>query len=116
MPEPEDAEGRALKRLDERLGAFETSREVVRRPSGLGEAANDVYQLIAQLFGGVLGGLGIGWLIDRFTGATPWGIIGGLLIGSGVSIFATVKLAARISEKAARRQAQPPASVKEHED
>ncbi|MGH6986815.1 MAG: AtpZ/AtpI family protein [Caulobacteraceae bacterium] len=116
MPEPEDAEGRALKRLDERLGAFEASREVVRRPSGLGEAASDVYQLIAQLVGGVLGGLGIGWLIDRFAGVTPWGIIGGLLIGSGLSIFATVKLAARISEKAARRQAEASPAVKERED
>ena len=65
--------------------------------------------------GGVLGGVGLGWLVDHFAGTTPFGLIGGLLIGGGVSIFAAVTSAAKASRIAMERQAAAP-SVPNDED
>lgn len=31
--------------------------------------------------GGFLGGVVIGYLVDRFLGTTPWGIVGGTVFG-----------------------------------
>jgi ATP synthase protein I len=50
----------------------------------------------------VLGGLGLGWLIDRFAHTGPWGVLGGLLIGSVVSVYAAVRTAMAISARQAR--------------
>ncbi|MBS0333364.1 MAG: AtpZ/AtpI family protein [Proteobacteria bacterium] len=58
------------------------------------------YRFVGEVVGGVLGGVGLGWLLDRFAHTQPWGVVGGLLIGSGISIFAAVSGAARANKKA----------------
>jgi F0F1-type ATP synthase assembly protein I len=37
--------------------------------------------------------------LDRFAHTQPWGVVGGLLIGTGFSIFTAVSSAARASRK-----------------
>jgi ATP synthase protein I len=39
------------------------------------------FRLSSELVGGVLVGAGIGWLIDRLLGISPWGFIVFLLLG-----------------------------------
>jgi ATP synthase protein I len=52
------------------------------------------------LIGGVLAGLGLGWAIDGFAGTKPWGMVGGLLIGMGFSIYLVVRKATKLSAQA----------------
>ncbi|HEY3948502.1 AtpZ/AtpI family protein [Phenylobacterium sp.] len=73
------------------------------------------YRFLGEVVGGVLGGVGLGWLVDHFAGTSPFGLIGGLLIGGGVSIFAAVTSAAKASRIAMERQASAP-SVPDDED
>jgi F0F1-type ATP synthase assembly protein I len=47
----------------------------------------------------VLGGLGFGWLFDRFAHSAPLGLIGGLLIGIGVSTFVAIRGAGAWAKK-----------------
>ncbi len=103
MPKPEESSQGALGRLEGRLDAFEAGR--ADRPAGVGvsESAAAGYRLLGQMLGGVLGGIGIGWLVDHFAHTGPWGVIGGLLIGAGLSIYSTVQTASRISKRAATR-------------
>ncbi len=101
MPKPENAGGRALETLDEQLGAFEASRTARPAQAGIGGAAGDGYRLLAQMLGGVFGGLGFGWLLDHYAHTGPWGVLGGLILGAAASIYATVKTASRISARAA---------------
>ena len=68
------------------------------------------------MLGGVLGGVGLGWLLDHFAHTSPLGVVGGLLIGSGLSIYATVRTASRLSAKAATPNATSGAPDKEDED
>ena len=101
MPKPENAGGRALETLDERLGAFEASRTARPAQAGIGGAAGGGYRVLAQMLGGVFGGLGFGWLLDHYAHTGPWGVIGGLVLGAAASIYATVQTASRISARAA---------------
>jgi len=39
------------------------------------------FRLSSELVGGVLVGAGLGWLIDRLLGISPWGFIVFLLLG-----------------------------------
>ena len=97
MTAPEDPTEEALRRLDDRLGALEASqtRKVVSfEPGGSGAA----YRLVAELVGGVLGGLGFGWLLDRFLHTAPFGLIGGVLIGAGLGVVLVVRSASALSD------------------
>ena len=107
MPKPHDARNEALQDLERKLGAIEAARSPKARFEA-GQAFNEGYRLVAGLIGGVLGGIGIGWLVDYFAGTSPAGLIGGLLIGSGVSIFTAVRASVRMS-KNALKDSPPPA-------
>lgn len=103
MTAPKEPREEALKRFDERLDAL--AKAQVRKPVlGLdGEGGSGAgYRLIGELIGGVLGGLGFGWLLDQLAGTEPWGMIGGVLIGSGVSVFVIARSAGRMSKAAVR--------------
>lgn len=102
--EPPDA---ALKRLEQRLG--EAEAEQARRTSPDAHLAMaQGYRFVGEVVGGVLGGAGLGWLVDHFAGTTPLGLIGGLLTGLGLAIFAVVVAATKSSRMALERQANPP--------
>ncbi|HEX3888445.1 MAG TPA: AtpZ/AtpI family protein [Phenylobacterium sp.] len=119
MPHPsdppvDDPPEEALKSLDERLGTAEAAQ--ARKMSGDTHAAiAQGYRFVGEVVGGVLGGVGLGWLLDHYAHTQPWGMIGGLLIGSGVSIFTAMTTAARTSRLELERQAPAP-SVPHDED
>ena len=115
MQKPEESDQGALGRLEGRLDAFEAARETRPLTQGVGESAGEGYRLLGQMLGGVLGGIGLGWLVDHFAHTGPWGLIGGLLIGAGLSVYATVRTASRISARAAANSG-PIASVPDDED
>ncbi len=96
MPESDDTRKEALKRLDAELKAFESKRAGPASESGAA-AASQAYRLMAGLIGGLLGGLGFGWLFDQFVHTGPWGMIGGLLIGVGLSTYGAVRKAGEMS-------------------
>jgi len=109
--EPRD-EGQAS--LDARLDAFEAERARKSSPAAH-LAMGQGYRFLGEVVGGVLGGAGFGWLLDRFANTAPWGLIGGLLIGTGLSIFVAVKGAAKAS-KAALETAGPLPSVPDDDE
>src|SRR6185437_3736992 len=110
MPQPDDPREEALKSLDERLAAFEAERAppgrvVSQRAMGRG------YRFLGEVVGGVLGGLGFGWLFDRFAHTAPFGLVGGLLIGVGVSTFVAIRGAAAWSKAEAAKAGKLPGVV-----
>jgi ATP synthase protein I len=98
-PPPDDNGPDPLAKLDSDLASFEAERR--RRPSGLGNEAGLGYRLLGQMLGGVLGGIGLGWLVDHLAHTSPWGLVLGLLIGLGLSVYSTVRIA---SQAGARRE------------
>lgn len=114
MPLPDEPSQEALQRLDKRLDAFDAGRKAKPFATGMG-GTNDGYLLLGQLLGGMLGGVGLGWLLDHFAHTSPWGVVGGLLIGVTASIISTVRTASAMSARAMRNQT-PAAPVASGED
>ena len=115
MSKPDDRPEEALGRLDEKLQAFEAARS---RPAS-SEAARSIgegYRLLAELIGGVFGGVGLGWLVDRFAHTSPWGLGIGLAAGAGVSVFMAARTAVRMGRQASAKLPPPAASVDDDED
>jgi ATP synthase protein I len=99
MPQPDEEQDEALGRLGQRLDAFDAKR--VRQVKSYGESgAGEGYRLLAVLIGGVIVGLGLGWLFDTLVHTSPFGLIGGLLVGTGASIYMIARSASGASDQA----------------
>lgn len=60
------------------------------RKSGLAYAAAfTLFSTVAVL-------LGAGYLLDRWLGSSPWGIIGGIVLGSIVGFYQFVRITSKI--------------------
>jgi ATP synthase protein I len=114
MPKPDEPSDGALKRLDDKLEAFEASRTTKPFSMGMGDSASEGFRLLGQILGGMLGGLGLGWFADRLAGTAPLGVLSGLLIGTGLGVFAAVRSAMATSAKAAAKE--PPAAPADDTD
>ena len=116
MTDPDPQDRKALDRFGDKLNAFEAQRSgggsSLGDESGIGEG----YRLLGSLLGGVLGGLGFGWLFDKFAHTAPWGLIGGLLIGTIGAILSVVRSASRMSDKAAAISGPVPPAPGDDED
>jgi ATP synthase protein I len=103
MPDQDDESDGALGRLGDQLDAFDAKRVRQVKTFGEAEGAGEGYRLLAMLIGGVIGGLGLGWFLDRLAHTSPFGLIGGLLIGAAAAIFAIFRSASRSGTASARK-------------
>jgi ATP synthase protein I len=101
MPNPDEPNEEALRRLGRKLDALEVERQRPAAPGGE-QATGAGYRFLGEVVGGMLGGLGLGWLFDRLVHTMPWGMIAGLLIGIGVSLYVAVRGASRMADQASK--------------
>ena len=92
MTGPDPSREEAIRRLNERASALETRTAKPVREYGA-QAVNQGYRLLAQLTGGVLLGVALGFGIDAVANSAPWGMIVGVLLGFGVSVWLAVRTA-----------------------
>ncbi|MBO9603140.1 MAG: AtpZ/AtpI family protein [Novosphingobium sp.] len=80
--------------LDARLRAAREREEQRNQPQVQGADAN--YRLgnrvLAELLGGIGGGALIGWVIDRFAGTSPWGLLVMMFLGIIVSFRNIIRI------------------------
>ncbi len=114
MPQPDDSNEEAIKRLDERLDAFETATKRGPNKASSEAAMGEGYRLLGGVIGGVLGGLGFGWLFDHFLHTTPWGMVAGLMLGTALSAYNAYTSANRTAAKL--NAPAPPVVRNEDED
>jgi len=81
--------------LEARLRAAREREEQRNRPKVQGTDANyrSGNRALANLLGGIIGGLVIGFAVDSLAGTQPWGLLTGLFVGT-VSAFRSIILAA----------------------
>ena len=106
MPHPENSRDEAIRSLDERAAALEQRTAQTPRDYG-SQAAGYGYRLMGVLIGGVFVGLGFGAGADVVLKTAPWGMIIGVLVGFGVSIWMAVRSAQRMTAEAARDWGPP---------
>jgi ATP synthase protein I len=95
-PSDEAALSARLKRLGERLGQ-QTGRAADNGP-GTSSAADPSamargFRLSTELVAGVLVGAALGWLLDRWLGISPWGLIIFLLLGFAAGVLNVMRAA-----------------------
>ncbi|MDO8800907.1 AtpZ/AtpI family protein [Phenylobacterium sp.] len=106
MPHPENSRAEDIRRLDERAAALEARTVQIPRDYG-SQAAGYGYRLMGVLIGGVFVGLGLGAGADAVLKTAPWGMIVGVLLGFGISIWMAVNSAQRMAAEAAKEWGPP---------
>ncbi|MEL7445968.1 MAG: AtpZ/AtpI family protein [Pseudomonadota bacterium] len=81
------AEDARIDALEARLKAAREREEERNRPQVSGADANyrAGNRVLADLLGGIFGGVVIGFAIDALAGTTPWGLLVGLFFGIAVA-------------------------------
>ncbi len=64
------------------------------------KVVGQAYRIIAELLGGVLIGLALGFGVDRLFGTTPIGVVGGVLLGFALSVYMARRTANRLMAQA----------------
>ena len=106
MTPPEETREEALRRLQQRAGALEA--RTVQTPRDYGAQAHSYgYRLLGLLLGGAVVGLGLGLAVDVTARTRPFGMIIGVLVGFGVSVWLAVRTARKMSTEAAQEWGPP---------
>ncbi|MDI7774055.1 AtpZ/AtpI family protein [Asticcacaulis sp. EMRT-3] len=90
LPDESSAKNK-LSDLDKRLTAIETRERKEKPDSGAEVGASKGYQALGQLLGGIVGGLGLGWVSDHYLHTLPWGMIIGAIFGMVLSVYLIAK-------------------------
>jgi ATP synthase protein I len=82
---PSEAElSERLRRLGERLGPEKAEGSAASAPGesqGSDPGIAKAMRLSSEFIAGVIAGFGVGWLLDRVFGTSPWGMIVFLMLG-----------------------------------
>ena len=90
-----------LDRLARRLDDLNQTREVERQRrtgSGSSKGVGLGMRVVTELLAGVLGGLVVGWFLDRWLGTSPWLLITLLVLGVAAAFRNVWKLASHPPE------------------
>jgi ATP synthase protein I len=89
-----------LRSLGEQLDRHHPGRpsETEEDARGRASAMARGFQLSTEMVAGVLVGAGIGWLLDRWLGISPWGMIVFLLLGFAAGILNVMRGAGLIQQ------------------
>ena len=64
----------------------------VARKSGL------MYAAALSIFFSVLTFFGLGWLLDRWLGTSPWLVVAGIVLGSALGFYEFVRLVSKLEQ------------------
>ena len=106
MPPEQETRDEVIKRLNAEAESLQ-ARATPKPPGHGGAAVGYGYRLMAGMTGGGLVGLALGWGVDLLVGSAPWGMIVGVLVGFGVSIWMAVTSAKKLSARALKEFGPP---------
>jgi ATP synthase protein I len=100
-PDEEAALSARLQRLGERLDQVSRRSETEAAPRQSTDMSGFArgFRLSSELVAGVAVGALIGWLLDRWLGSSPWGLIVFLLLGFAAGILNVMRAAGVVRER-----------------
>jgi ATP synthase protein I len=99
----EDLERRRL-RLEASLATRRPeSRDGKDNPKSAGmTGVGAALKLSSEFIAGIAVGVGIGWVIDRWAGTSPWGLIVFLLLGFAAAVLNVLRSAGMVAEQGSK--------------
>jgi len=97
-----------LERRRTQLEAKLATRRQAGREGDKGTGSNGVagygqaLKLSSEFIAGIAVGVGLGWIIDRMAGTSPWGLIVFLLLGFGAGVLNVLRSAGMVTEAGIR--------------
>jgi ATP synthase protein I len=93
-----------LQRLGDRLASANRHSDDVTgsRAAADTSAYARGFRMSTELVAGVLVGAGLGWLIDRWLGISPWGLIVFLLLGFAAGVLNVMRAAGVVRDQSDR--------------
>ena len=90
-----------LQRLGERLDSASRPSENVNGPRQTADASAYArgFRMSTELVAGVAVGALLGWLLDRWLGISPWGLIVFLLLGFAAGVLNVMRAAGVVRER-----------------
>ena len=94
-PDDEAALSARLQRLGDRIATAKRPTENVESPRTVSDpsALARGFRMSTELVAGVIVGAGIGWLLDRWLGISPWGLIVFLMLGFVAGVLNVMRAA-----------------------
>jgi ATP synthase protein I len=86
---------KGAKSHDSQSGSMPDNGNASRDTVGLGQAM----RLSSEFAAGVIAGSALGWLIDRFAGSSPWGLIVCTLLGFAAGIMNMMRASGLLAER-----------------
>lgn len=92
--------GRRLRSLEASLEARKQEGRELGKGGGRSAATGygQAFKLSSEFIAGIAVGAGLGWLIDRLAGTSPWGLIVFLLLGFAAGVLNVLRSAGLIAE------------------
>jgi ATP synthase protein I len=72
------------------------ARKETEEEEGVNRKSSIAYAAALSLFFSVVTLLGLGWLLDRWLGTSPWLLVAGIVLGSALGLYEFVRLTSRI--------------------
>jgi ATP synthase protein I len=103
-PDDKAALSARLQRLGDRLATANRHPDDVNgsRAGADASAYARGFRMSTELVAGVLVGAGLGWLIDRWLGISPWGLIVFLLLGFAAGVLNVMRAAGVVRDQSDR--------------
>jgi len=100
-PDDEAQLSARLQRLGERLANASRPSENGSGPRQTADMSGFArgFRLSSELVAGVLVGAGLGWLLDRWLGTTPWGLMLLGLLGFAAGVLNVMRAAGVVDER-----------------
>ena len=84
--------------LEASLATRQPDRQEGKQGAGGAAGYGQAMKLSSEFIAGIAVGAGLGWMIDRFAGTSPWGLVIFLLLGFAAGVLNVLRSVGKIAE------------------
>jgi len=89
---------RRRRNLEASLATRQPARQERKEGAGGATGYGQAMKLSSEFIAGIVVGAGLGWMIDRLAGSSPWGLIVFLLLGFAAGVLNVLRSVGKVAE------------------